>query len=492
MDSGVVAELRGIVKVYPDGVRALDGVDLKLHKGMVHAVLGENGAGKTTLMRILYGEIKPSRGEIIIDGVRVRFRGTIDAIRHGVSMVYQHPRMVPSLTVLDNMRLYFHSAGINVGEALDRLRWAMELTGFSVDLNEVAGNLSLGVLQRAEILRNLAGNARILILDEPTTNLTPLEVKGLFNAVRRMRDAGLAIVYITHRLPEVMEIADVVTVLRRGRVVKSMIDPKRIDPNTLAKLMVGELPSMHGRGLRRRGRDPLLSIRGLRARGRVTISIEELDLYPGEVLAIAGVEGNGQDELVSTILGFMKPDSGSIRVLGKNNPDPIEFFKGGGGFIPGDRVKALIQGFSVAENLAFLVYTHGGPRLLTPGRLIELYERVAGEYRVVSEGPWSPVSSLSGGNQQKLLVGSQLYLKPRLLLAVNPTRGLDVATTRYVRGLIDDVASSGGGVLLVSSDLDEVMELADRIAVLYKGRVTGVVERDRATPELLGRLMGGM
>ena len=489
----VAAELRGIVKVYPDGVRALDGVDLRLYAGMVHAILGENGAGKTTLMRILYGEIKPTRGEVIVEGERVRFRGTIDAIRRGVAMVYQHPRMVPTLTVRENIELYFDSAGIPRSERDRRLEWAERVTGFKVAYDDYAGELPLGMLQRAEILRSLAAGARILILDEPTTNLTPGEVEGLFKAIRGMKREGLAIAYITHRLPEVKAIADTVTVLRKGKVVSSELDPRAVSEEELAKLMVGELPETSKReaGARVGSGRVLLRIRDLLVRGRIEVEIDGLELREGEILGVAGVEGNGQEELVSAIIGLIKPIRGRVEVLGLVNPSPSEFLRAGGAYIPGDRVRALIQGFSVAENLAFLLYAHGGPRLITPGTLEGIYEEVAREYRVVAEGPWVPVSSLSGGNQQKLIVGTQLYLRPRILVAVNPTRGLDVATTRYVRGLIARLADEGAGVLLVSSDLDEILELSDRIAVMHRGRITGILPRSEATPEKLGVLMGG-
>ncbi len=492
MECREAAELKGIVKVYPDGVKALDGVDFKLCEGEVHALLGENGAGKTTLMRILYGEIRPTRGEIIIGGRRVRLAGTIDAIRRGVSMVYQHPRMVPTLTVKDNMELYFRSAGIPLREAWERLRWAEEVTGFKAPLDERVEDLPLGAIQRAEILRSLAAGARILILDEPTTNLTPLEVDGLFQAIENMKREGIAVAYITHRLPEVKKIADRVTVLRKGRVVASEVDPDRVDVEELARLMVGDVPPPVERKAKPQGSsEVVLEVRRLRVRGRIEVRVDGLEVRSGEILGVAGVEGNGQEELVAAIVGLLKPLEGEVRLLGRVNPSVREFRSVGGAFIPGDRGKALLHSFSVAENIAFLLYAHRGPNLLTPGRLSRLYSRVAGEYRVAAGGPWTPASSLSGGNQQKLLVGSQLTLKPRLLVAVNPTRGLDVATTRYVRSLISKLAESGAGILLVSSDLEEILELSDRIAVMYKGRVTGILDRGEATPERLGVLMGG-
>jgi len=489
-DCNPAVEMKGIVKVYPDGVRALDGVDFTLMKGEVHALLGENGAGKTTLMRILYGEIRPTRGEIRVCGRPVQFRSTRDAIRRGIALVYQHPRLVPTLTVWENIMLYLHQAGVPQGEAEARVREAMRLTGFQVPLDEPVETLPLGTLQRAEIVKALAAGARVLGLDEPTTNLTPLEVEGLFQAIRRMREQGISLVYITHKLREVEEIADAVTVLRRGRVVASRVDPRGMSREELARLMVGELPPPGSRRVRSPG-EPVLVVEGVRARGRVRLEIERLEVRAGEIVGVAGVEGNGQEELVEAVVGLLPVEEGRIRVLGMENPGARDFLSGGGGFVPGDRRKALLLNFTVAENVAFLLYAHAGPIMLTPGRLVELYRRVAEEYRVVAESPWAPASSLSGGNQQKLLVGTQLLTRPRLLVAVNPTRGLDVATTRYVRNLIQDLAGEGAGVLLVSSDLDEILELSDRIVVLYEGRITGELTPEEATPERLGVLMGG-
>jgi len=485
-----VVELRDIVKVYPDGVRALDGVSLRLYPGKVHAILGENGAGKTTLMRILYGEIRPTGGEIILDGRPVRFHSTSDAIRSGIAMVYQHPRLVPTLTVRDNMVLYFDTAGIPAGELGERLERARSITGFEAPLDEVVESLPVGVRQRVDILRSIAAGARVLILDEPTTNLSPAEVEGLMAAVEGMKREGIAVAFITHRLPEVYRIADLVSVLRRGRLVASELDPRRVGVEELARLMVGELPRAPAPRRPRPGR-PVLRVEGLRVRGRVLLEVDTLEVREGEILGVAGVEGNGQDELVGAVVGYAPRESGVVEVLGTRNPGPREFYAAGGAFIPGDRTKALALAMSVAENLAFLRYAHAGPALLTPGRLVHLYREVAEAYRVVAESPWAPASSLSGGNQQKLLVGSQLHMRPRLLVAVNPTRGLDIATTAYVRGLIRGLAERGVGVLLVSTDLDEILELSDRIAVLFNGRIAGVLERGQASPEVIGRLMGG-
>ena len=489
MPSDVIVEMRGIVKVYPDGVKALDGVDLRLRRGRVHAILGENGAGKTTLMRILYGEIKPTRGRIFIDGREHRIRDVREALRLGIAMVYQHPRMVPTLTIGDNIKLYFSSAGIPLSEVRGRLERAERLTGFKVPLDEVVSEAPLGLIQRAEILRSVAAGAKVLVLDEPTTNLTPHEVKGLFNAIRRLKEAGVSIAYITHRLPEVLEIADEVTILRKGRVVASELDVREVDEELLAKLMVGELPRVKGAS-KPRSR-VLLRVRNLKVRGKLEVHVDELSVREGEILGVAGVEGNGQEELVRAVVGILKPVEGYIEFLGHRNPTISDFLRLGGSFIPGNRSEALLQDFTVADNIAFLMYSQGGPRILGPRRLSRLYQLVAARYKIVASSPWAPVKSLSGGNQQKLLVGSELARRPRFVVAVNPTRGLDVATTAYVRNLLVDVAESGGGVLLVSADLDEIMELSSRIAVMSRGRITGVLDRGEATPERIGRLMGG-
>ncbi|MCE4600136.1 MAG: ABC transporter ATP-binding protein [Desulfurococcales archaeon] len=485
-----IVEMKNIVKVYPDGVKALDGVSLRLYRGMVHALLGENGAGKTTLMRILYGEIKPSRGEIYVDGEPVRFHTPIDAIRKGIAMIYQHPRMVPTLTIGENIDLYFDSAGIPPEERQERLKRAEEVTGFHIPLDSRVEDSPIGVLQRAEIVRSLAAGSRVMILDEPTTNLTPLEVEGLFKAIDRMKTNGVAIVYITHRLPEIERIADIVTVLRKGRVVASEVPRESLTREELARLMVGEIPQPARRTERKIGK-PIVKIKSLRARKRIQLAIEELEVREGEILGVAGVEGNGQEELVYSILGVIEPEAGTVELLDKRVQGPSDFLARGGAYVPGDRTKALVSWFSIAENLAFLVYAHEGPSFMPPTMLSRLYAEIRDAFKIVAKSPWAPVATLSGGNQQKLLVGSQLYLKPRVIVAVNPTRGLDVATTRYVRNLLVEYASKGAAVILVSSDLDEILEVSDRIIVLYKGRVSGELAREEATPERLGVLMGG-
>lgn len=485
-----VVSLEDIVKVYPDGVKALDGVTLRVYKGEVHALLGENGAGKTTLMRILYGEIKPTRGRILLEGRQVRFNTPLDAIRSGIAMIYQHPRMVPTLTIRENIELYMDNAGVPRGEREKRLKTAEEITGFNIPYDLQVEDAPIGVLQRAEIIRSIAAGGRILILDEPTTNLTPLEVEGLFNAIRNMKERGLSVIYITHRLPEVKAIADTVTVLRKGRVVGEGIPAREASLEELARLMVGQLPEPKPKPPARRGR-PVIEVRNLRVRGRISLDIESLALYEGEILGVAGVEGNGQDELVASILGLLKPLEGEVLLLGEQVRGPRDFLIRGGAYIPGDRTRALVPWMSIAENLAFLVYAHKGPSLLTPGRILSLYEEIRKRYNVVARSPWAQISTLSGGNQQKLLVGSQLSLRPKAIIAVNPTRGLDIATTSYVRRLLVEHALKGAGVLLVSSDLDEILDVSDRIIVLYRGRIAGMLSREEASPERIGVLMGG-
>lgn len=476
----------GVSKVYPDGVRALDRVSMEVGEGEVHAVLGENGAGKTTLMRIIYGEIRPTEGRIIYRGVEARWRGTLDAIRSGVAMVYQNFSLVPTMTVRENIALYLSSLGASSVEG--RIEEAVRLTGLSIPLDSVVEELPMGVRQRVEIVKAVAGGARLLILDEPTTHLTPGEAGLLFRVVRRLSRSGVSVIYITHKLGEVAEIADRVTVLRRGRVV-GVVERGSMDAATLSRLMIGEdLPPARGRS-RPPGRRVMLRVSRVslppRLRG-VSLEVRE-----SEILGVAGVAGNGQEELVEAVIGLRRPSEGFVEVAGRRVESPRDFYSAGGGYIPGDRRRALALDMSVAENAAFIAGTSGGPWLLTRGRYLEVYESLVRDYSLKSPSPWHPLGSLSGGNQQKVLVGSELLRRPRVIVAENPTQGLDVATARFVRNLLLELRDRGACVLLVSTDLDEVAELSDRIAVMSGGRVVGLLDRGEASPEEIGRLMGG-
>ncbi len=491
MERTPLVSMRGITKVYPDGVKALDGVDFDLYPGEVHSLLGENGAGKTTLMRILYGEIRPTSGRILVEGREVRWRGPWDAIRAGIAMVYQHFRLVETLTVEENLLIYLSSLGLGRAEARRRIGEAMERLGLEVPLDAVVGDLPMGVRQRVEILKAISGGARVLILDEPTSNLTPLEVEALFGVIERLKSMGVSVVYITHKLWEVTRISDRITVLRRGRVVATLRN-EGVSEEELARLMVGELAEQAASGRRGRPGRPALVVRNLRVvvGGVERVKGVSLTVREGEILGVAGVAGNGQEELVAAILGLLKPVEGEVLLWGRPVRSPRDFYRLGGGVIPGDRSQVLAAEMSVGENAAFIYYTGSNKLPLTPGEMARLYEEIRDRFQLVAPGPWAPVGRLSGGNQQKVVVGSEVLRGPRMLVAVNPTQGLDVATTRFVRRLLSDLASRGVAVLLVSADLDEVLELSDRVVVMSGGRVTGELARGEATPEKVGVLMG--
>ena len=486
-----LVSMRGISKVYPDGVKALENVDFDLYPGEVHSLLGENGAGKTTLMRILYGEIRPSSGKIIVEGREVKWSGPWDAIRAGIAMVYQHFRLVETLTVEENLLIYLSSLGLNRAEARSRVEDAMERLGLEVPLVARVGDLPMGVRQRVEILKAISGGAKVLILDEPTSNLTPLEVEALFSVVERLKSLGVSVVYITHKLWEVTRISDRITVLRRGRVVATLKNDG-VSEEELARLMVGELAEQGGRGARRKPGKAALTVRNLRVLvdGVERLKGVSLTVREGEILGVAGVAGNGQEELVAAILGLLKPVEGEVLLWGKPVRSPRDFYKLGGGIIPGDRSQILAAEMSVGENAAFIFYTGSRKIALTPGEVEALYREIKDRFHLVAPGPDAPVGRLSGGNQQKVVVGSEVLRGPKLLVAVNPTQGLDIATTRFVRGLLSDLASQGVAVLLVSADLDEVLELSDRVVVMSGGRITGELARGDATPEKVGVLMG--
>lgn len=490
-------EMRNITKIYPDGVKALDNVNFTLYPGEVHALLGENGAGKTTLMRILYGEVQPTKGEIIVDGERIPgFKGTWEAITRGIAMVYQQLRLIPTLTVEDNIRLYLDNVSrlrrkkINVKEAILN---GISMSGFDIPLQDIVENIPLGVRQRVEIVKALSGGARVLILDEPTSNLTPLEARALFNSIKRLKKHGVSVVYITHKLWEVFEIADRITVMRQGRVVASLPADKAVEEE-LAALMIGDREVLSSRGARRKRNtgDTVLSVDDVWVRnndGIVKVKGVRFTVRSGEIVGIAGVAGNGQEELVEAIIGLRRPSKGSIMILGEQVRNTKEFYLKGGGLIAGDRRLGLALDMSIAENIAMLYYSHTKSILLSWSNVKKLFESLRKDLKLAASNMHTRIGNLSGGNQQKVLVGVEIATNPKLVVAVNPTQGLDIATTRQVRNILDDMASKGAAVLLVSSDIDEILELSDRILVMSNGRITGELSRANVTPEKLGALM---
>ena len=496
---GEAVVMKDVVKVYPDGTVALRGVSLRVRSGEIHGLLGENGAGKTTLMRILYGEIRPSRGEVKVFGRRVSFKGPWDAIREGICMVYQHFSLVPSFTVLENLTLSMSSIRrASASEVAERAREIMERTGLKVPLSEAVESLAVGVQQRVEILKALMRDARILILDEPTSVLTPVEVRELFNTLRRLKELGITVILITHKLREVKEVTDTVTVLRRGRVAGVVRTPD-VSEAELAKMMVGREVVLK---VSRRPRKPggaVLEVRDLWVRGErgvmavkgVTLSVRE-----GEILGIAGVQGNGQRELAEALAGLRRVEKGRVLLMGRDitNRPPSEIYMMGLAYIPDSRSVGLIMELNLVNNsiLTRLKRFLGrGSRVLW-GRALSFTNRVVKEFNVVVESVRTPVRYLSGGNQQKVMVGREVASGPKVIVASEPTHGLDVGATEYIRNLLVRLRDEGRAVVLISTDLDEILQLSDRVAVMYEGRVMAVGRPEEFTLERLGLLMGGV
>ncbi|MDR5708604.1 MAG: ABC transporter ATP-binding protein [Armatimonadota bacterium] len=497
--------MRGIHKVYPDGTTALRGVDFQLHAGEIVGLLGENGAGKTTLMKILSGLLRPTRGEILVDGRIVQFRNPKDALRCGIGMVHQVFTLVPPFTALQNVLLGREETGIlrplPEDAARRRIERMLEETGLSVPLDVPVESLPIGVQQRVEICKTLYRGTSVLILDEPTSALTPGEVEELFRFLRRLRGSGGAIVLITHKLQEVLEITDRVVVLRQG-VVAGELPTREATPEKLVELMVGPLPTFRVRRTPGAPGRPVLTVRGVRVRndqGRVAVHDLSFEVREGEIFGIAGVEGNGQSELVQALTGLRPLEAGEIRLEDQEVPrqDPLALYRRGLAHVPEDRARfGLALGFDLVENsilgrqrepqfLGFL------GRLNRPA-ILRYAQELVRRFHVVAPDLATPVRSLSGGNQQRLLVGRELSKEPKLVVAMHPTRGLDVASTVYIRELLIQMRDAGKAVLLVSADLDEVLELSDRLAVMYEGRFLGLGPTEAFPRETIGLLMGGV
>jgi len=492
-----VVEVRDLYKVYPDGTIALKGVSLGFRRGEVHVVLGENGAGKTTLARIIYGEVRPTRGQVLVEGVPRVFHGPWEAIRAGISMVYQHFSLVHKFTVAENLFLYGHHIGLSRREVLERVEKLEAEYGLKIPLNRRVDELPAGLQQRIEIVKALLSEPKLLILDEPTSLISPLEAEALFKLVKRLKEGGVAVMYITHRLKEVPIVGDIVTVMRRGEVVKT-VHVDKVDLNTLARLMVGEreIEKVVHTTRQATAGERVLEIERLTVvkDGRRVVDNVSFWIERGEIFGIAGVAGNGQEELVEAIFGLLKPSSGRIIFCGRDVTDlpPWERLRLGIAFLPSERRLALVQDMNLVENMALMLAVAGKVGLLVPWAHVE---RLLGEYvnrlGIVARSLTMPVKRLSGGNQQKLALARIMVLKPRLLVAVDPTHGLDYASTMAVRRMLRQMADNGTSILLVSSDLDELLQLSDRLAVMYSGKFVSLRPVDKYTYEELGRLMGG-
>ena len=498
-------EMRGITKRYPSVV-ANDHVDLVVRPGEIHALLGENGAGKSTLMNILYGLARPDEGEILLDGTPVRIADPADAIARGISMVHQHFMLVPVLTVAENILLGEETMAnpvfIDRNEARRRIVELGRRFGFEIDPDARVGSLSVGWQQRVEILKALYRDARILVLDEPTAVLTPQETDEIFGVLKRLAAEGRSIIFISHKLYEVLEIADRITVMRRGRVVGERL-PQETDEDDLAELMVGrEVQLTVDRGESHPG-DPLLRVGNLSVRddrGNDAVRDVTFDIRAGEILGIAGVAGNGQDELVQALIGLRKPTSGTVRLSGRavTGWSPRDMNEAGVTYVPADRHRfGLVLPFTIADNLALTryyraPYAHGVWR--DDGAIEAAATRAISEFDIRVPSPVSRAATLSGGNQQKVVIAREFAGEPRLLILDQPTRGLDVGSIEFIHRQAIAKRDAGAAILLVSAELDEVLELSDRIAVMFRGAIVGVRDGRTADKNEIGVLMatGGL
>jgi simple sugar transport system ATP-binding protein len=493
-------ELRGITKRFGSLV-ANDQIDLVVEPGQIHALLGENGAGKTTLMNVLYGLMHPDEGEILLDGQPAVFRSPADAIRAGIGMVHQHFMLVPVFTVAENVTLGVErTRGLGLLDRRRARRDVLELSeryGLNVNPDAYVENLPVGTQQRVEIIKALLREAGVLILDEPTSVLTPGETEDLFRVVRELKAGGRSIVFISHKLKEVQAIADTITVIRRGRVVGER--PPAATDAELAALMVGRPVELKVRKGPARPGEVVLDVRGITAsddHGKAAPDDVSFQVKAGEILGVAGVQGNGQTELCEVLIGLRPAASGSMLLDGKDltRAAPRDRLRAGFGYVPEDRQEdGLVSDFSVAENLVLDVYDRppfaSGIALDLDAIGANAASRVA-EFDVRTTSADRPVGTLSGGNQQKVILARELSRDVRLLLASQPTRGLDVGSIEFVHRRIVEERDRGVAVLIVSSELDEIYALADRIAVMYEGKI--VAFRPPSVPVgELGLLMAG-
>jgi ABC-type uncharacterized transport system ATPase subunit len=507
-----------ITKVYSDGTVALKEASLEIRPHEIVGLLGENGAGKTTLTKILSGLLPPTRGRVISPRGAVRFVSPREAFDFGIGMVHQHFALVGTFTAAENVALSHDRpfARVRIGETRRRLESLMEESGLHVPLDVPVEKLAVGEQQRVEILKVLSRDVDLLILDEPTSVLTPLEVDELFTLLRRLKGEGKSIILITHKLKEVGSVTDRVVVLRHGEMVG---DVKTTEASTeqLARLMVGqaledkadavelsteEIPHKAIRKEVDRSGEGVLHVENLVVRGNtgeLAVDGVSFDVYGGEIFGIAGVEGNGQTELVESLTGLRVPISGTATISGTNilGVDPRKIYRLGVAHIPEDRWElGLVLPFTLAENAILGVHRweefRGPLSLLRRGKITQHVRRLMDRFDIQATGPNAPAKSLSGGNQQKLIVGRELAKDPAIIVAAQPTRGLDIGAAHYIRQTLLEMRDSGRAILLVSADLDEVLAHADRVGIMYEGRFMEVCTPDELDRERVGMLMGGV
>ncbi|WP_146340303.1 ABC transporter ATP-binding protein [Nesterenkonia sp. NBAIMH1] len=494
-------ELRDVTKRF-GSFTANDSISLTVEPGQIHALLGENGAGKSTLMNTIYGMHSPTSGDMLLDGEHVSFDGPGDAVAAGIGMVHQHFMLIPVFTVTESVALgYEPTSGVGMLDFAAARRRVEEISarfGFDVDPDATVEELPVGVQQRVEIIKALARDAKVLILDEPTAVLTPQETDELISIMRQLKDAGTSILFITHKLREVKAVADTITVIRRGEVVGSA--PPSASETELASMMVGREVSLTTQKEPAQPGEPALQIQGLTvlsSTGKVTLDNVTLDVKAGEILAVAGVDGNGQTELTETILGARQAASGDILLNGTSlrGRSIKERLNAGLGFVPEDRsTDGVVAGFSITENFVLDMYDQppyaSGPAM-RPSVMRAAAEEQTARFDVRMGTVDDPIRTLSGGNQQKVVLAREMSRSLKLFVASQPTRGLDVGSIEFVHRTIIEERDRGTPCLIVSTELDEALNLADRIAVMYRGRVVGIVGPD--TPrDVIGLMMAGV
>ncbi len=499
----VVISMRNITKRFP-GVIANDHVNFDLRRGEVHTLLGENGAGKTTLMNILYGLYQPDEGEIFVKGKKVRIKSPLDAIKLGIGMVHQHFTLAMPLTVIENIIMGLPSPRepwLLLEESAKRVKELASKYGFKIEPFAEVWQISVGEQQRVEILKALYRNVDILILDEPTAVLTPQETEELFGVLRKMKAEGKSIIFISHKLEEVMEISDRITVLRDGKVVNTV---RKVDTNPmeLARMMVGREVLFRIKKAKLKPGEVLLKLDGVKAlndRNLPALRGVSFEVREREILGIAGVSGNGQSELAEVIAGLREVKEGKVFICGRDltNASPREVIEAGLAHIPEDRIEVgLIKDFTIAENLILESYykpPFARGKFLNHREIINNALKLIKEYAIKTPSPRVPVRILSGGNLQKVVLARELSRCPKVIIAAQPTRGLDVGATEYIRQKLEEERRKGAAILLISEDLEEILTLSDRVAVMYEGEIMGIVpvEWAREHVDEIGLMMAG-
>jgi simple sugar transport system ATP-binding protein len=498
-----ILELKGITKSFP-GVLANDNINLTLNKGEIHALLGENGAGKSTLMNVLYGLYSPDKGEIFVNGQKIEVSSPRDAIAQGIGMVHQHFMLIPVFTVTDNVMLGDETirSGVFLDRKTpsDRIREISDEYSLEVDPNSYIRDLPVGVQQRVEIIKLLYREADILILDEPTAVLTPQEVDELFTIMRSLVESGKSIIFITHKLREVLTFADRITVIRGGKVVGTTT-PAEADQNQLAAMMVGRDVSLELDKKPAEVRDVILTAEDLVILDdldNVAVKKVSLEVRGGEILGIAGVQGNGQTELVKAITGLTHPLSGKITLLDQDitKASPRTITEIGSAHIPEDRQRdGLVLNSPITDNMVLNTYyldPFAKGVIIQEDVVLRTAVDIIENFDVRTPSPLIPVGTLSGGNQQKVIVGREFSRPIQFLVAAQPTRGLDVGSIEYIHNRLLEKRDDGVAILLVSTELDEIMELSDRIAVMFAGEIIAIVDAKSVTKEQIGLLMAGV